>query len=49
MNQIYWLAQDDPGKIDQYLRMPLYEYWTVLDNKLSNFERELQKSKKRKK
>jgi hypothetical protein len=40
MNQLYWLADNDPAKIEAYLRMPLWEYWTILDNKLGKWEKD---------
>lgn len=45
MNQVYWLAGDDPVKIDQYLKIPLWEFWTILNNKLSILEKSKEKAK----
>jgi hypothetical protein len=38
------LADYDPVKIEQYFKMPLWEMWAILDNKLGMLE----KSKKKK-
>lgn len=47
MNQLYWLSGDDPVKIDAYMRMPLWEYWTVLNNKLALWEKQKVKATRR--
>lgn len=48
MKQLYWFAGDDPGKIDQYLKLPLWEYWTILNTRLSILEEQKQKEKLKK-
>ena len=45
MNQLYWLADNDPVKIESYLRIPLWDYWQILDNKLGQFEKDKHKKK----
>lgn len=47
MSQVYWMAQDDPNKIDAFLKLPLWEYWTIVDNKLSLFEKQKMSSVKK--
>jgi hypothetical protein len=40
MEQLYWLAEYDPVKIESYLHIPLWDYWTILDLRLSIFEKQ---------
>lgn len=48
MKQLYWLANNDPVKIEQYLKIPLWEFWAILDNQLSILEKEKEKAKTKK-
>lgn len=48
MHQLYWLAGDDPVKIDQYLKLPLWEFWSILNNRLAILEKEKERSKSKK-
>ena len=45
--QIHWLADSDPVKIEKYFKMPLFELWTILDNRLALEEKLKQKQKKK--
>lgn len=45
MNQLYWLADNDPVKIEQFLKIPLWEYWQVLNGRLAILEQQKKKSK----
>ena len=44
MAQLYWIADNDPVKIESYLRLPLWDYWTILDNRINSFEKQKQKN-----
>lgn len=33
-DQLFWLADNDPGKIEQFRRMPLVEYWSILNTRM---------------
>jgi len=37
--QIYLLAENDPVKVQEYLKIPLIEYYRMLDNKLEQMKR----------
>lgn len=43
MSQLYWLADNDPSRIEAYLRLPLWDYWQILDNKIEHFEKQKKK------
>lgn len=45
MKQIYWLGDHDPAKIEQYLKIPLWEFWIILSEKLSILEKQKVKKK----
>jgi hypothetical protein len=42
------LAGDDPVKIDQYFKLPLWEYWSILNQRLAILNEEKEKAKKKK-
>jgi len=35
-----WLAAGDPIKVDEFTRIPLFEYWAMLNNRVSQIKRE---------
>jgi hypothetical protein len=35
-----WLAAGDPVKVDEFTRIPLFEYWAMLNNKVGEIKRE---------
>jgi len=43
-----WLAANDPVKVDALERMPLFEYWALLNTKVGETNRELARAKIRK-
>lgn len=49
METLHELAGHDPVKIEAYMRMPIWEYWTILDNKLASFEKQKHKTAMKKK
>lgn len=44
-NTICWLADNDPGKIDGFSKMPVLEYWSILDNKIAENKKALAKAR----
>lgn len=40
-----WLAGNDPLKLQAFEKMPLLEYFLVLDKHISDLNKELKKSK----
>lgn len=43
MDQIYWMADNDPVKIEQFLKLPLWEYWQVLNARLAILHKQKKK------
>jgi hypothetical protein len=35
-----WLAAGDPVRVDEFERMPLLDYWAMLNNRVSEIKRE---------
>ena len=46
--ELMWLAANDPVKVDALERMPLFEYWALLNTKVGETNRELARAKIRK-
>lgn len=40
MNELYQVAGDDPVKIEQYLKIPLWDYWQILNNRIAIQEKQ---------
>jgi hypothetical protein len=38
---MWWVAGDDPVKVDALSKMPLLEYFMVVDKKLGDLKRQL--------
>jgi hypothetical protein len=45
MSQLYWMADNDPIKINAYLSIPLTSYWQILDNRLAQYEKDKNRKK----
>lgn len=45
MAQLEYMADGDPLKIEQYLKMPIWTYFTLLDRWLEQLEKDLKKQK----
>lgn len=43
---MYWLAGDDPLKIEAFDKMPIIDYFMLLDKKISDTKKELSRQKK---
>lgn len=41
-----WLANDDPLKIEAFDKMPMLDYFIMLDKKISDMKKELSRQKK---
>jgi len=39
------MADNDPVKIDSYFRLPLWDYWQILDNRLAQYEKQKKQKK----
>lgn len=44
-----WLADDDPVKIEAFSRMPLIEYWAILDDKIEQIKKQEKEWQQRRK
>lgn len=43
---MWWLAGDDPGRVDSFERMPVLEYYMALDRKMAESESALKQQRK---
>lgn len=44
--QLEYMSEGDPLKIEQYLKMPVWTYYTLLNRWLENLEKEAKKRKR---
>lgn len=49
MGQLYWMADNDPLKVDAFLNMPIWQYWTMLNNRLELYQKQKSENDKRRK
>lgn len=47
MKEIYWLADNDPVKIEKYLNIPIWEYWQILNERTAILQKQIEKTKKK--